>query len=305
MTELWTGPIVDAHQHFWIPEDGHHPWLRPEAMIPFRYGDYTPIKRRYLPEDYAQDARGHDIRATVYMEAEWDPADPVGETRWVSDLAARTGRPNAIIAQGWLDRADWPEVLRAQAAFPLVRSVRHKPGVPARPSEAGRSLMADEGWRRGYALLERAGLHFDLQAAWWVLPEAEALARDFPRTLIVLNHTGLPADRSEDGLRGWHRAMARLAEWPNVAVKISGLGRPGQPWTAEANGWIVRETVAMFGPGRAMVASNFPVDSLCGRFDDIFTGFKRILAPLPPEDQAKLFHETATAVYRPVIHPRP
>ncbi|WP_342237414.1 amidohydrolase family protein [Inquilinus sp. OTU3971] len=301
MTEptLWTGPIVDAHQHFWIPEDGHHPWLLPEARIPFRYGDYTPIKRRYLPEDYAADSRGHDIRATVYMEAEWDPADPVGETRWVSDLAARTGRPNAIIAQAWLDRAEWPEVLQAQAGFPLVRSVRHKPGGPARPGEAGRSPMSDDRWRDGYALLESAGLHFDLQAAWWVLPEAEALARDFPRTLIVLNHTGLPADRSEDGLRGWHGAMARLAEWPNVAVKISGLGRPGLPWTTEANGWIVRETVAMFGPDRAMVASNFPVASLCGSFDDIFTGFKRILAPLPPDDQAKLFHGTATAVYRP------
>jgi predicted TIM-barrel fold metal-dependent hydrolase len=297
---LWTGPIVDAHQHFWIPEDGRHPWLRPEARIPFRYGDYSAIKRRYLPEDYAEDARGHDIRATVYMEAEWDPADPVGETRWVSDLAARTGRPNAIIAQGWLDRADWPEVLRAQTAFPLVRSVRHKPGGPARPGEAGRSLMADDRWRAGYALLEGAGLNFDLQAAWWMLHEAEALARDFPRTLIVLNHTGLPADRSEEGLRGWHRAMARLAEWPNVAVKISGLGQPGLPWTAAANGWIVRETVAMFGPDRAMVASNFPVDSLCGSFDDIFTGFKRILAPLPPGDQAKLFHGTATGIYRPV-----
>ena len=45
--------------------------------------------------------------------------------------------------------------------------------------------------------------------------------------------------------------MTRLAAHPNVAVKISGLGRPGHAWSAEDNGWIVRETIALFGARRA------------------------------------------------------
>jgi predicted TIM-barrel fold metal-dependent hydrolase len=298
--QLWTGPIVDAHQHFWDPVANNHPWLKPEAHIPFRYGDYSAIKRRYLPDEYLSDAALHDVRETVYVETEWDPATPIDETRYATVLSERFGLPNAIVAQVRLDRDDAASVLAGQAAFSLVRSVRHKPGGSATPDGVGkeRTLMSDEKWRRGYALLERHGLHFDLQTPWWNLDEAIVLARDFPRTLIVLNHAGLPADRSEAGLAGWHRAMSRFASEPNVRVKISGLGQRDRPWTVVGNRWIVEEIVAMFGAERAMFASNFPVDSLCGSFDAIFTGFKTIASRYSQAEQLNLFHDTARTVYR-------
>src|SRR6266699_3004946 len=78
--------IVDAHQHFWDPVTNYHPWLRDEPPIPFRYGDYRPIRRRYLPPDYRADASPIRIDQTVYIETEWDPADPVGEMRYVERL---------------------------------------------------------------------------------------------------------------------------------------------------------------------------------------------------------------------------
>lgn len=296
----WDGAIVDAHQHFWEPEHGRNPWLAPEAAIPFRYGDYSALKRRYLPEDYRRDAAGHDIVETVYIETEWDPADGPGETRYAAALAERHGLPNAIVAQAWLDRPDAAALLARQAECPLVRSVRHKPGGPASPAERGarRTLMSDPAWRRGYERLARHGLHFDLQTPWWNLPEAVALARDFPETLIILNHAGLPAARDADSLRRWREAMAGFAECPNARVKISGLGLPGRPWRAVENRWIVLETVYLFGPERAMFASNFPVDSLCGSLDSILSGFKSITACLPRAAQALLFRDTARAVYR-------
>lgn len=158
--------------------------------------------------------------------------------------------------------------------------------------------MSSDIWRRGYALLAPNKLHFELQTAWWHLHEACDLARDFPETPIVLNHTGLPADRSDAGLQGWRRAMRQLAEAPNVAVKISGLGEPGRPSTVESNGWIIRETIAMFGPTRAMFASNFPVDGLCASFDTIFLGFSECAAHLTETEQALLFAGNARRIYR-------
>lgn len=301
MAELYDGPVVDAHQHYWDPvENPSYPWLRPDVNIPFRYGDYSSIKRRYLPPDYFEDAAGQNVVETVYVEAEWAPTDPVGETRLIHALAQREGVPNAMVAQAWLHHDDAAEVLAAQAGFPLVRSVRHKPGGPASPGEVGGSttLMSDEGWRRGYAVLARHGLHFDLQTPWWNLPEAARLARDFPATTIILNHTGLPSDRSEAGLAGWRQAMAGLAEQPNVAVKISGLGLRGEPWTVESNGWIVREVIAMFGVQRVMFASNFPVDGLCARFATIFDGFRAIVRDRPRADQEALFCGNARRYYR-------
>jgi predicted TIM-barrel fold metal-dependent hydrolase len=295
----YAGPIVDAHQHFWEPHRNRNPWLAPGAQIPFRYGDYTALKRSYLPPDYLADARDHDVVATVYVETEWDPADPVGETRYIHGIAEHYGFPHAVVAQAWLDRPDVEEVLAAQAAFPLVRSVRHKPERqvdPAQPAR-GRTLMSDPRWRAGYALLERFGLHFDLQVSWRFLGEAAVLASEFPGTLIVLNHTGLPADRSPAGLSGWRSAMATFAAAPNTMVKISGLGRPGRPWTVEANGSIVLDTIDLFGPARVMFASNYPVDGLCGTFDEIYAGFTRIVAHLDESDQRAMFHDNAARVY--------
>ncbi len=295
-------PIVDAHHHLWDLEHNYHPWLCDQPPIPFRYGDYQAIRANYLPADFARDTAAFDVVASVYVETEWDPADPTGETRWIEGVADRHGLSIAVVAQAWLDRDDVEEVLAAQSSFARVRSVRHKPRAAAHPGAVERGAagsMGDPKWRRGYGLLERHGLAFDLQTPWWHLDEACALARDFPNTPLILNHTGLPADRSDAGLAGWRRAMERLARVPNAAVKISGLGQPDAPWTVESNGPIVLDTIAIFGVDRCMFASNFPVDGLCADYDTIYGGFMDIVAHLPIEDQGKLFSENARRIYRP------
>jgi predicted TIM-barrel fold metal-dependent hydrolase len=300
-------PIIDAHQHLWDLSLGKLPWLRDEPPPPFRYGDTRPLRRDYLPADYRADIRGHRVVGTVYVETEWDPADPIGETRWVETLAAQEGLPSAVVAQAWLDGDDVEEILARQAACPLVRGIRHKPQAAPSPDavvERAAGSMGDPRWRAGYARLARHGLSFDLQTPWWHLGEAAALARAFPDTLIILNHTGLPADRSPEGLRGWRDAMATLAAEPNVAVKISGLGVPGQPWTAESNREVVLRAIDLFGVGRAMFASNFPVDGLVASFDTIYRGFKAIACDLSRADRRRLFHDNAVRLYRlPPPHP--
>ena len=298
MTDL---PVVDAHQHFWDLERNYLPWLCDEEVVPFRYGDYSALRRNYLPRDYLRDAAGHDVVKTVYVETEWDPRDFVGETRWLQEIIADTGLPHAIVAGARLDAPDVEAVLAGHTAFPQVRGIRHKPRAAPSPADVragARGSMGDPAWRRGYALLERYGLSFDLQTPWWHLAEAAALARDFPNTQIILNHTGLPADRTPEGLAGWRSAMQTLAARPNVAVKISGLGQPGQPWTVAANGPIVRDTIAIFGVERCMFASNFPVDGLCADFETIFSGFKTIVADLSQAEQTSLFCANALKFYR-------
>lgn len=298
---MYNGPIIDAHQHFWEPEINPHPWLAKDVLIPFRYGDYSAIKRRYLPPDYLRDAGEHRIVASVYIDAEWDPRDPLGETRYIHQVAQQYGYPNAVVAQAWLHHPDIADVLAMQAQWPLVRSVRHKPGGGATPQEAlagSRSLMSDERWLQGFALLHKHQLHFDLQTPWWHLNEAARLARDFPDTQIILNHTGLPADRSPEGLAGWRAAMSALAEQENVAVKISGLGQKATPWTVESNRGIVRETLAIFGVERCMFASNFPVDSLCVKLDSLYLAFQQIVSDLEPAAQRALFYDNARRFYR-------
>jgi predicted TIM-barrel fold metal-dependent hydrolase len=117
-------------------------------------------------------------------------------------------------------------------------------------------------------------------------------------TINIINHTGLPVDRSADRLACWRRALETVAARPNVAVKISGLGHTGQPWTLEANGPVIRNTIAIFGVDRCMFASNYPVDRLAGTFDEIYGGFFASVEEKSRADQLKLFHDNAVRLYR-------
>ena len=134
-----------------IPTRNYYPWLNDEPPIPFRYGDYGAICRRYLPPDYRADAAPFVVEKSVYVEAEWDPRDPVGETRYIDELRREHGLPTVTVAQAWLDRADAPRVLEQQAAFDFVRSVRHKPRANPSPDDAAPGGTTDAKWRAGYA----------------------------------------------------------------------------------------------------------------------------------------------------------
>lgn len=294
-------PIIDAHQHFWDIGHGRYPWLEGETPIPFRYGDYSALRRSYLPPDYRRDGSGLDIVQTVHIEAEWERSRSVDETIWVEGLAARYGLPSACVAHATLGAADADDVLARQANRPLVRGIRDKPAAAARHADARRGLpgsMDDEQWRRGYAKLSQRDLSFDLQTPWWHLDAAADLARDFPETTIIINHTGLPADRSAEGLAGWRGYLARAADAPNTSLKISGLGQPGLPWTVESNGPVIRDAIAIFGADRCMFASNFPVDSLVATLETVTSGFLATIEQRSLEEQQMLTSGNAVRIYR-------
>jgi predicted TIM-barrel fold metal-dependent hydrolase len=61
---------------------------------------------------------------------------------------------------------------------------------------------------------------------------------------------------------------------------------------------VVRDAIRIVGVDRCMFASNFPVDSLVGDLDTIWSGFKTITANLPQGDRVKLFHDNAVRIYR-------
>ena len=294
-------PIVDPHQHFWDLSRNYYPWLCDPKPVHFRYGDYSSLKRNYLPPDYLRDASGLNIVKTVHEDALWDPSDPAGEPRWLEQIAQEYGYPHACVGTALFTRDDIERVLGGHAKSKLTRGVRNFPAAAPKPSEAERGepgSMDDPKWRRGYALLEKHGFSFDVQTPWWHLDTLAELARDFPNTQIVIVHTALPHDRSDAGLAAWRAALEVAAAQPNVAIKISGLGRPGLPWTLTANGPIIRDTINIFGPERCMFASNFPVDGLTGSFQVIYGGFRAAVSNRPIEERRMLFHDNAVRIYR-------
>lgn len=293
--------IVDAHHHLWDLDSNYYPWLADRPEENFFLGDYSALKRNFLPEDYRRETAGYEVVATVHVEAEWDREDQVGESRWLHRVAAESGMPNAVVGHAWLAREDCETVLAGHAALPLTRGIRSKPVTAARPDRIERGApwtMQDPKWRAGFALLQRYGLTYDLRVPYWHLAEAAEIAELYPETPMVLNHTGFPWDRSEAGLKGWRESMRIIAQAPQVWLKISELGLRDQPWELESNRRVVLEAIDIFGIDRCMFASNLPVCALRASFTTVVEGIKSIVADFPRDEQEKLFSRNAAHFYR-------
>jgi predicted TIM-barrel fold metal-dependent hydrolase len=92
--------------------------------------------------------------------------------------------------------------------------------------------------------------------------------------------------------------MVALATCPNVCCKLSCLCLLEGAWDYEDNRRIVLEAIDLFGVGRCMFASNFPVDGLRVGFDRMFRDFKRMTTGFSAAERRMLFHDNAERFYR-------
>jgi predicted TIM-barrel fold metal-dependent hydrolase len=293
--------IVDAHHHLWDLARNRYPWLSDAPKHSDFLGDYSALRRDYLPEHYRRDAAGFKVVKTVHVEAEMDRARQVEETAWLTEIHASFGMPNAIVGHVWFTDPECDAKLARHAAFPLVRGIRSKPVTAPSPRDRVQGqpgTMQDPAWLAGFALLAKHKLSWDLRVPFWHLADAAQVARDFPDIPIVLNHTGFPWDRSPEGLAAWRRGMEALARCPNVHVKISELGLLHQPWTVAGNRGVVLDTVAIFGIARCLFASNFPVAGLFAPYATIVNGLREILGHLPRPELEAFFAGNALRFYR-------
>ena len=94
-------PIIDAHHHFWDLDKNYYPFLSDHYEENFFLGDYSDLKKNYLPENYEKDTINHNIVGTIHCEAEWDRLDQVGETKWLKSIKDKHNLPTAVVAHAW------------------------------------------------------------------------------------------------------------------------------------------------------------------------------------------------------------
>lgn len=292
--------IIDAHMHLWDLMRHYYAWLQDDPLPNNPAGDVAPIARRsYGLSDYFADAQGWNIAGLVHVECGLPKKDQLSETDWLQSLADAHGAPQGIVAGAELNDPDVEALLEAHAARPNVRGIRQIVNWHADPMKTytTRNLIEDADWRRGFSLLGKYGLSFDLQLYPSQMPAAAALAAAHPDTQIIVNHAGMPTDRDKEGVEAWRRGMSLLARQPNVAAKISGLGMVDRAWTEESIRPFVLETIELFGAGRAMFASNFPVDRIHGPFGTHFSAYDSITRTFSASERADLFANNAARFY--------
>ena len=296
-------PIVDAHMHLWDLDKIRYPWLTPPLPLGIT-GDVSSIAKTYLLDDYLRDAGGAtgklQVAKVVHVEAGANPADSLKETRWLQSIADARGYPQALVAHAELNSPNVETLLAEHASHRNVRGIRQILNWHPDPNKTytPRDLLADPTWERGFALLRKYGLSFDLQIYPGQMHVAAQLAARHPDTPIIVNHTGMPVDRDAAGLQAWRAGMQALAQQPNVVAKISGLGMLDWQWTTESLRPFVHETLEIFGPARCLFASNFPVDRLFGAFARQYSAYQSLTATLSATERAQVFATNAERIYR-------
>ena len=309
--------IVDCHHHLWD----------------------RPSNRYALEEVVADLSSGHRVTSTVVVEAGFhyrtrgsDELKPVGETEFVHEIAERAQADPAIstrIGAGFVAHADLSlgssiaPVLDAHlAASPRVRGVRYLTSWDADPSIGvpltTRPLMLrDTTVVEASRIVAERSLALDVNVFFHQLDDVVFLAQKVPELTIVLGHVGTPLGygtyqgRGHEVAEAWAQGMARVAEVPNVVVKLGGMmmrlaaydyRTAPRPATSDelSTAWkpFMSEAIDLFGPDRCAFESNFPVEKMGGTYRTVWNAFKRIAAGGSQDELTDLFAGTAKRVYR-------
>jgi predicted TIM-barrel fold metal-dependent hydrolase len=312
-------PIIDAHHHL---IDGDHSYMYREFFADLNAG------HRVYASVYLQCRAMYDAEASMEMA-------PVGETSFASGVAAMAasgdyGNHRALAAiVGYAEMrlgAAIRPVLEAhiEAGAGRFKGIRfgtldHDDSRLALvPFKLPKGILGSTNFREAFKLLAPLNLSFDAFVYFTQLDEVYDLAKAFPQTTIVLNHIGMPCfmgpyeGKADEVFAIWRRGMARVAECPNVFVKLGALGmadffgfdfgkRAEAASSAElAAAWkpLITPCIEIFGPERCMFESNFPVDKRSASYRTIWNTFKRIVADASQADKAHLFSGAAARAYR-------
>lgn len=276
-------PIIDTHVHFWDCDE-----------VPISWQKGLPIDRPFGPADLDADRGSVDLEAIVFVEANVDAPGHIAEADFVTRLAARDPRIKAIVAHAPLDSPSVADDLAALAERPLVRGVRHL--IQGKDAAA---LTAGDAFRSGLKRLPQHGFHFEICILHDQLAPVLRLVESAPGVSFVLDHIAKPGIRA--GLREpWWSEIETLASFPNVVCKLSGVATEAdhETWSEDQLRPYIDRVIEVFGPGRLMFGSDWPVMRLATDYVRWVDIVERALSGFGEADRRKVFAENARRVYR-------
>jgi L-fuconolactonase len=240
---------IDSHQHFWKYNPAHQVWMTEEMAV---------LRRDYLPDELKPLLQAIQFDGTIAVQAR----QMVEETEWLLELSDQHPFIKGVV--GWVDLRSphLREQLEKFAKHPKLVGVRHV--VHDEPDD---HFMLRPDFRRGIAQLREFGLTYDLLLFPKHLPVAVQLVAEFPHQPFVLDHLAKPAIR-EGWVSPWRQDLRRLAEFPNVFCKLSGLVTEAKwkQWQPEDFHRYLDLVIEAFGTERVMIGSDWPVCTLSGDY---------------------------------------
>ncbi len=272
---------IDAHQHFWDIARGDYHWMT-DAV--------APIRRTILPADLQPHLARHGIDGTVLVQA----AASVEETEFLLHLAQDHAFIRGVV--GWVDLEDpaAPDTLGRLARSPKFKGVR-----PMLQDIGDPDWIARPAVIANLRVLSDMGLRFDALITPRHLGVMARVAAGLPDLPIVIDHCAKPdiAGGSDPG-GTWRAGIADLAALPHVHCKMSGLANESRAdWSAERLRATADHVLEVFGPGRVMWGSDWPVLDLVGSYTEWHDAAETLVASLPATARDRIFGQNAAAFY--------
>jgi L-fuconolactonase len=275
-------PTIDAHQHLWQLGQFNYSWLDAPKL--------APIKRNFLPPDLEPLLKAAAIDYSIVVQTQHD----VRENTWALSLADHYPFLAGVV--GWVDLAS-PACEEQVVEFrrhPKACGIRH-----ITQDEPDDNFILRDDVLRGLMLLEKHQVPFDLLFYVKHLRHAATLARRLPDLPLVIDHLAKPQvklGRTDDWLENFRAAAA----CPNVYCKLSGLVTEAdwEHWQPNDLKPYVQAALELFGPGRLMYGSDWPVSTLAGNYLRVKQALDEALGPISKDERAQIYGLTAEKFYR-------
>lgn len=275
--------VIDAHQHFWRYGARAHAW--PGTAM-------TALARDFTPDDLRREMRAAGVDRTLLIQS----LNDAEETAEFLALAARTEWILGVV--GWVPLTHPDRLARLIESIPHrahLLGVRHLINFEPDPHWLLRPEVQES-----VDVIAAQGLVLDAVPNDPIRFEAVLdTAERRPHMPVVIDHLARPPVDS-GGWEPWATLIARAAALPNLRVKLSiGLDVAlGWRWSAEALRPYVDHVLSLFGPGRVMAASNWPVGLLAGSYAELWSGTRALLAGLGVEERSLVLGGTATRTFQ-------
>ena len=273
--------FVDAHQHFWIYNPSEYGWIT-DSM--------AAIRRDFLPEELRPELDRNGFCGSVAVQTR----QTIEETRWLLKLAEESTWILGVV--GWVDLCarDVRDQLANVAKHPKLVGIRH-----IVQSEVDDQFLLRADFLRGISMLQDFNLPYDILIKPKHLTVAAEFVERFPNQRFVLDHLAKPFIKDGE-IEAWATDIRRLASFPNVFCKLSGLVTEADwhYWELEQITPYLDVAFECFGAKRLMIGSDWPVCLVAASYRSVIGVIKRYLETQPPTTQTAVLAGNAEVFYR-------
>ena len=270
---------IDAHQHFWRYDPVALSWIDPA----------TSLAQDRLPPDVrvAMDCAGID--GSIAVQASQSEA----ETLWLLALTKR--HPWIAGVVGWAGLCA-PDIADRIAALRHPRLVGLRHVVQDEPDD--RFLLRDD-FTNGVRATTAAGLAYDILIYPRQASHVPAFLDKVGDGRFILDHGGKPPIAT-GGWQPWADAITRIAHYPGVWCKLSGLVTEADhaTWQPDDLARYVDHLIDCFGPYRLIFGSDWPVCLLAADYARVHAVAMEYVSARCPDHVDAIFGGNATTAYR-------